>query len=128
MKQTVLFLLLWATVQYSYAQQTVVTVDLPNPCAPTIGVEDYENPLRLKLFPNPAEGIIQISAYHANGFKDAQIKIYDIKGALIYESLVKKPETYLDFNLDLSFLAGGIYTFSLVSKYAIETEKLIINR
>jgi hypothetical protein len=127
MKQTILFLLFWASVHFSFAQQTVVTVDLPNPCAPTVGVEDYENPLHLKLFPNPAEGIIQISAYHANGFKDTLIKIFDIKGALIYQLPVKNPQTYLDYNLDLSFLASGIYTLSLIAKDAIETEKLIIN-
>lgn len=74
-------------------------------------VDEYANQARVKLFPNPADDLLEVSIDAFNDFANADIEFR------IYNSLAKvvRIESVTQANelLDISALAPGVYTYSI---------------
>lgn len=85
--------------------------------------EWIENPLDLKVYPNPSSNLIAIQF---NGIvrENYSIKLFDISGKLVRETTINSGQTIAYF--DTQTLYDGIYTVQISSKYNSKTEKVII--
>jgi hypothetical protein len=75
----------------------------------------------LKLFPNPASGILNIQ-HNFNTAKPIQVKVFDITGQLVLSQLLTKS------TIDISGLMQGTYLIRLIQGNEMETTKLVILR
>ncbi len=86
----------------------------------------YENVSNVKLFPNPANNIVQIESGNLSN-NNSELTIYDIRGNLV--KLINIDSNFgknTQFNVD--DLNNGIYIVELKSAKNITFEKLIIQR
>ena len=82
----------------------------------TVDVREYENTNQLVIFPNPSEGIVNISGIDAPG----SLRIFDIRGSVVYEMHFESP------SLRLERLQEGIYILEMMTNGTVYREKLII--
>jgi len=73
-----------------------------------------------ELFPNPSHGRFQVSI-EKDIHPGAQLKVYDLKGMLLYDIPVKQPY----FELDLSELSVGIYQIFMLNGNEYYHSKLV---
>ncbi len=98
---------------------TATNTGLNPSCATTsIGIE-LNGPDIINIYPNPANDKIYISNLTE---ENTSIKIYDIKGTLVFENRISNKEY-----LNVSSLAKGIYQIKFEGKEVNETRKLIKN-
>lgn len=80
---------------------------------------------KFDIFPNPSKGKFTIK-YNPVLTKPSQIKIYNIAGALVWETTNKLKTDQL--NLDLSKLAQGVYILQLENDNFKLAQKLLIQK
>lgn len=126
MKKTIISLILILTISLSSkAQVTTIDLSLDTPCV-SLSINNYEIQNDFIIHPNPSNGIINIKG---NYNKIENIKIYDLKGALIFKSnLSENKEISKHKILNVDYLQNGIYFLSFKAKNKITTKKLIINK
>ena len=97
---------------------------LTNPCITTENMETAQRALTATVFPNPSAGHLHfLIESNALSLGRTQIKIYDVLGNSMHESIVQLPQ----FNIDLSTQPKGIYFYKIASAGAgIVNGKIII--
>lgn len=92
--------------------------------ATSVGVNNIENNISAKLYPNPAKNYTYLE--YNNQKTDIKIEIYDILGNKIKEIIPESGNNKTRINT--SEIATGTYIYRIISdKKAIKTNKLIIN-
>jgi len=86
----------------------------------TVGLNEVKSNKKIKIFPNPANTILNIE--YANNVKVKSIKLFDTKGILIYEHS-KELQT-----LDVSTTPPGEYVLLIQTKNEKITKKVFITR
>ena len=81
---------------------------------------DIETSSFVKIFPNPSNGLVNISTLNKGNLN---IEVFDIAGKLVYTS---QTNNTLQTNLDLSSFDKGIYTIKVFDETNWYQEKLII--
>ena len=92
----------------------------------TLGIEDIaEQKLKIKLFPNPTEGLfkLNITAENVNTYS---LKLYDVNGRVMLSK--KNLRTAKEEALNLEKLTSGIYTLSVVLDNGVVFSKKIIKK
>ncbi len=87
------------------------------------GIAKYEKIQTLKIYPNPTDNFIAIDVPQL--MHNAQLKLYDLSGRLIYENQVSEKQVNLslkEFNLN-----SGTYVISLADNNNYVTQKVILN-
>jgi len=85
-----------------------------------VSVNNFASATNFTLFPNPISDFLTIKS-ETNTIEN--IKIYDIKGVLLYEKQIKATE----INLDLSLLKTGIYFVKIKNEFGEIMQKIIKN-
>jgi len=75
----------------------------------------------LNLFPNPSSGLVKIE-YSGNKNENKNIEIFDMLGKLVYTNTFNSNS----FNIELSSLPKGVYTFRLKDREQTHHKKLIL--
>ena len=123
-------LLLFAGIlfaQFAMAQ-TIVVLDLPNPCSGT-GVEEWFNEepvLVFEVFPNPTDDYLTVSVTTQNSVLGKMtVEVFDLSGRLVlskeYYSAHDKIQTLLETNV----LEAGAYIITLRSAAGVISKKII---
>jgi hypothetical protein len=86
-------------------------------CAVTSSGIEFNGPDRINIYPNPANDKIYISNLIE---ENTSIKIYDIKGSLVFENRISNEEY-----LNISKLSKGVYQIKFEGSDWNETRKLI---
>ncbi|HKK66901.1 MAG TPA: T9SS type A sorting domain-containing protein, partial [Bacteroidales bacterium] len=81
-----------------------------------------EDGFNFSVFPNPNEGIFDLTANSANGFT---YEIVSADGKVITNASVDSKGNHTE-RVDVSTLAPGVYTIKLTSGETTKVEKLII--
>ena len=89
--------------------------------APPASVNELVNQAKFNVYPNPNNGIFNISV--SNSIENQTIEIKNIIGQMVYSEIASNSS---ENTIDLSDLNKGIYTISLVSESGISTAKKII--
>ncbi len=74
-----------------------------------VGIEEVENGVEIKAFPNPAQDIISIPVGNLKG--SAELKIIDMSGKVISTQIVNLGMSQVD--VDVTNIADGMYAFNL---------------
>src|SRR5690606_13609723 len=77
----------------------------------------------LVVYPNPTENILNISADLVS-IADANVKIYDISGKLVYENANLFYNTNAA-NIDISAFNSGVYLLKLETNETVQTVKVV---
>jgi predicted phosphodiesterase len=91
-----------------------IEIDLEN----TIGVNEKLFNTKLKVYPNPSNGLVSISGEFTS---NAQLRIYDLLGKLKFQSTLYNVENTIDTQLP-----SGIYLFEINSDGLTFKKKIII--
>ncbi|TPD66054.1 ELWxxDGT repeat protein [Flavobacterium microcysteis] len=83
---------------------------------------DNENNLsnKIKIYPNPSNGLVSIWTYDNSKIKD--IEIYNLLGNKMHYS----KDNLISDSLDLSNLSSGVYLIKVKTENYIETKKIIL--
>lgn len=106
--------------------QTVVVLNVPDPCAQN-GMEDVvQTTFDFNVYPNPADKVVTLSFSDVIPIGKVEVSVADMKGATLIRT-----QYYSDFNelrtdLSLDKLAPGVYTISVRGKESYSVKKLII--
>lgn len=112
---------------FSLLQKDVKNVryyhNLQNACSPVVTVglkENKKTSSKLWIYPNPTNGNININLDH--NAENAGIKVYDLTGKIIYESLINN--TYKT-TVNLNDFAAGLYFLEVKEGDFKQVEKII---
>lgn len=75
------------------------------------------------VYPNPSKGVFNVNL--DSSFNDAQLKVYNVTGQLVYSKSVNNSRSSVV--LDLSHLQKGVYYLNITSDNAKANKELIIN-
>ena len=84
----------------------------------SIGIDEHNHEISFNIFPNPSNGIVNISTD-----KTLQVNIFDILGKAVYSNTVNGTKA-----LDLSHLENGVYIVSVSDGKNQTSEKIVINK
>jgi hypothetical protein len=88
----------------------------------TVGISSSENGSSVSVYPNPGNGLFQVSFANLSNIK---MEVYNMLGVLILKTDKINQST---FDLDLSDYANGAYFIKTYSSEGINTKKVIINK
>jgi hypothetical protein len=83
---------------------------------------ENESKARLKIVPNPSEGLIQLSLDGKPIQENSLVEIFSLQGKLVQRFEVQNPAS----STDLRNLAKGIYRIQIFTEGKVYSEKLII--
>ena len=72
-----------------------------------VGIEESENPVKLKVSPNPAKEIVKFEFGNIQNLQQAQLRCYDVFGNLLYNETVVQGQK--EVVLDISSWPSGMY-------------------
>ena len=87
------------------------------------GIKDYNNSLRLSLFPNPSSEHITIDGENVS-IKNAHVSLHNVIG----EELTNIKSESNQLIIDLSPYENGIYFLRIRTEEGITTKKIIVNK
>lgn len=87
----------------------------------SVGIKNIASTEKFSVYPNPASGNLNITF---TSIQDAGITIYDLTGKIIYATEVKAKKELK--NIDISFLAKGIYLLKVQTGENFSTQKFIV--
>jgi hypothetical protein len=92
--------------------QAIYNAGADGVCKDALSVAEHSQEVGVKVFPNPTSDYVQfqMDAKYLQQYPNAQLTIYDMKGATVRE-------TALDFNspINISNLKNGVYLYSIQS-------------
>jgi len=85
------------------------------------GIENIQKANTFSVSPNPTSGVfnVQMSKY-----ENAQINIYDVLGACVYQHM----GTSANFQIDLSAAKSGIYFLQLKTSEGVAVKKVVVSK
>jgi len=87
-------------------------------------VQENESDYNFTLYPNPSKGNFSIKYDLKQNNNDAIFKLYDIRGKLLNETVLKNENTSFDFS---NVLANGVYFYQVsIHNKMIKSDKLVI--
>lgn len=86
----------------------------------------FESENNVNIFPNPAYGVVKISA-NIPGLKIESIELFDDKGTCVHKVSERNDFSFFSEALyDFGHLAKGVYTFRIKTQNGFITKKLIL--
>lgn len=108
---------------------TVVTLNLPNPCAGiTTNIDKtVKKDVEFTLSPNPTKGRFTINITRKETIGKIKVKVFDMKGTLVFTNEIYSNNQKCVKTYNLNELSKGIYSVSIIGEEYIESKKLVIN-
>lgn len=124
MKKALLFITLFIA-QWAMGQ-TIVVLDIPDPCAQNGIEEPIQTTFDFNVYPNPADRAVTLSFSDTDPIGKVEVTVADMKGVTVIQN-----QYYSDFNelrtdMALDKLAPGVYTISVRGKETYSVKKLIV--
>ena len=106
--------------------QTIVVLDIPDPCAQNGIEEPIQTTFDFNVYPNPADRAVTLSFSDTDPIGKVEVTVSDMKGVAMVRN-----QYYSDFNelrtdMALDKLAPGVYTISVRGKETYSVKKLIV--
>ncbi len=89
------------------------------------GLSDSPEYLPIEVYPNPGKGLFNISLPNLDG-KEADLKVIDLSGRVIYQSKIESLNNNKVFSIDLSSKAEGVYFIEINNKSQLFTGKVSV--
>lgn len=85
---------------------------------PRAGVREIGNSSNIQIAPNPSKGVFSVKG---NIGSDAQLKVIDMTGRIVYTQAITASNGYVDTTIQLPGVSQGLYLLSLTS----DTENIV---
>ncbi len=85
-----------------------------------VGIADNSFDNDISVYPNPARD--EVTVQLGNGMKDINLKMYNVVGELVYQSLLMNQQS----TIDISSFARGVYTLEIENNEARVFRKLVV--
>lgn len=107
--------------------QTIVELDLPDPCS-NLSVEEItpNRNIDFSIFPNPTDGNFTLSIESVNSLGQVKMEISDPSGAVVLSEKYHTGDRQLQTLLNVSNLSSGFYLITLYNKEGKTVKKLIV--
>lgn len=106
--------------------QTVVVLNVPNPCEQN-GVEDVvQTTFDFNVYPNPADKAVTLSFSDIAPIGKVEVEVSDMKGVAVLRKQYYSSYTELRTEMSLDNLAPGVYTIGVRGKGTYSVKKLVI--
>lgn len=106
--------------------QTVVVLNVPNPCEQN-GVEDVVlSTFDFNVYPNPADKAVTLSFSDITPIGKIEVEVSDMRGAAVLRKQYYSSFTELRTEMSIDNLAPGVYTISVRGKETYSIKKLVI--
>lgn len=92
-----------------------------------VGTEEMANQSDIEIYPNPADGIFQLSFNQLRNDQELSYVVFNSKGQEVFRELITSDKTNLKKTLDMSGFLPGIYFIQIRKGEQISTRKLILN-
>src|SRR6185295_1820301 len=90
------------------------------------GINEIENNgTALNVFPNPNNGLFELKI-HGLENENLKIKVYDLIGALVYETEMVNDDQIKKVNLDK--ISNGVYFLKVNSGHKEYAKKIVVNK
>lgn len=110
---------------YSCTKTITKTITI-DPCNGGVGISEDENRKQvLYIYPNPSEGIFNLSIKNAN-FKELALSVVNMVGKEVFQAMETNNGSDYYLEINLNNLAKGIYFLRIATSENSWTEKLII--
>lgn len=113
--------------QFAMAQ-TIVVLDLPNPCSGT-GVEEWkieEPSLVFEVYPNPADDRVTLSVSTSNAILGKmQVEVVDLTGRLLLKREYYSTHDRIQTLLELHVLDAGAYLITVRNEHGTSSKRII---
>ena len=126
MKKVLLLIALFMT-QWAVGQ-TIVVLELPNPCAQNSTEEVLSQGFDFDVFPNPADKSVTLSFSDTQPVGKLEVQVTDMKGVAVLRKQYYSAFTELRTEMSLDGLAPGVYVISVNGKEYHSMKKLIIKK
>ncbi|MCB0395029.1 MAG: T9SS type A sorting domain-containing protein [Flavobacteriales bacterium] len=90
-----------------------------------VGVNEVENPHKVKVFPNPNNGYFNIIAENLRG-RNSTIQVTNVIGQVVYSKDVCVSTSYLSETIDLSSIEKGLYFVKLINNNSESVYKVVV--
>ncbi len=87
----------------------------------TVGIDEFPHSFDFKVYPNPANTILNVDFIQNNNTENIKIEIIDIYGKTIFRA---KPNSD-SFEIDISHLSRGLFILRISDDMAIYTKKIL---
>lgn len=106
--------------------QTVVVLNVPDPCAQNGVEETVQATFDFNVYPNPADKAVTLSFSDVEPIGKVEVMVADMKGVEMIRKQYYSNRDELRTEMSLEKLAPGIYTISVRGKETYSVKKLII--
>lgn len=117
-----LFCMTWSEAK----AQTVVVLNVPDPCAQNGIEEPVQTTFGFNVYPNPADKAVTLSFSDMNPIGRVEVVVTDMRGVAVMRSQYHSNFNELRTEMSLGKLAPGVYTISVRGKGTYSVKKLII--
>lgn len=124
MKKALLFITLFIA-QWAMGQ-TIVVLDIPNPCSQNSTEEINASNIDFNVFPNPADKSVTLSFSGTEPVGKLEVQVTDMRGIALIKKQYYSSFTELRTEMALDDLAPGVYVVSVRSKNCYVRKKLVI--
>ena len=124
MKKALLFITLFIA-QWAMGQ-TIVVLDIPNPCSQNSTEEINSSNIDFNVFPNPADKSVTLSFSGTEPVGKLEVQVTDMRGIALIMKQYYSSFTELRTEMALDDLAPGVYVVSVRSKNCYVRKKLVI--
>lgn len=121
-----LFLFLGLMLVHLASAQTVVVLDVPEPCAQNGVEEPVQATFDFNVYPNPADKAVTLSFSDVDPIGKVEVQVADLKGVAVIQKQYYSAFNELRTELSLNNLAPGVYSISVKGKETYSVKKLII--
>jgi hypothetical protein len=88
------------------------------------GISENKTETGISVYPNPAEGILNIAI--TNGEKQMDLQIVDIRGQIVYKASLENIPFEFTYKVDVSAFSRGVYFVELVNSNRFVIKKVIL--
>jgi len=131
MKKTIL-LLLFGTIAHLTFGQSIITLDLPDPCSSVSSIHNEAGITKVGfdfiVVPNPSDGKFTLNIYSDDALDMVEITLINMQGISVLQDKIFSHNKQIIKTMDISYLPDGIYLISLWGKNDRKSKKLILNK
>lgn len=106
--------------------QTVVVLNVPDPCAQNSVDDPVQTTFDFNVYPNPSDKAVVLSFSDVNPIGKVEVLVTDMKGVAVLRKQYYSSYNELRTEMALSGLAPGVYMVSVQGKENRSVKKLII--
>lgn len=80
------------------------------------------------IFPNPSNGLFQVTGLEGADLNNTQVSIFDLNGRRVFTQKVDPSSNQLNETIDVQNLSNGLYLLQVQNGASIATKKIIIKK